>query len=171
MLRAATIDLHAAVDARFSRGWNRDAKGYAAFLVALARVVIPLERALETAGVAKLLPDWADRRRSDALAEDLASLDEPLSPIHVEPLAGEAQMFGALYVLEGSRLGGKLLLKRALEHPDERVRAATRYLSHGADRNLWPSFVQRLDASAAVAEAPDDAVAAARWAFMLFGVP
>jgi heme oxygenase (biliverdin-IX-beta and delta-forming) len=71
-------------------------------------------------------------------------------------------------VLEGSRLGGKLLLRRALGHPDVRVRAATRYLSHGAGRNLWSSFLVHLEASSAVVTAPDEAVAGARAAFALF---
>jgi heme oxygenase len=170
MLRAATSELHALVDARFSGPFDRDEEAYAGFLAALARVVVPLERALEQGGVEHVLPDWAERRRSEALANDLADLEEPLrDPMPVDPVDGEARQFGMLYVLEGSRLGGKLLLQRALAHPQQQVRSATRYLAHGADKAFWPSFVSRLESSEAVAASPDEAVAGARAAFTLFG--
>jgi heme oxygenase len=73
-----------------------------------------------------------------------------------------------LYVLEGSRLGGKLLLRRALADPDPRIRAATRYLAHGDGSGLWQAFLERLEASAAVARSHDAAIAGAREAFALF---
>lgn len=73
-----------------------------------------------------------------------------------------------LYVLEGSRLGGKLLLRRALANPDRQMRSATRYLGHGDGRDLWRFFLERLEASPTVASAPDAAVAGARDAFSLF---
>ena len=167
MLRAATADLHAAVDARFS-GSFQGVVSYAALLSALAAALVPIERALEASGIVRVLPDWPRRRRTDLLLADLAVLGAPL-PIEVDPpeVKGEARQFGVAYVVEGSRLGGKLLLRRALAHPDERVRAATGYLAHGAS-DLWPSFVARLEASTAVSRAPEEAVAGARLAFSLF---
>jgi len=168
-LRTATADLHADVDAGFSGPFGSDAAAYGEFLQSLARVIVPVERALDSAGVQRLLPDWPDRRRTDALIQDLRDLDlEPRTEVEVPPIRGEAHQFGALYVIEGSRLGGALLLRRARENVDPRVRAATRYLGHGAGRNFWPSFLVRLEASVAVMEAPDEAVAAARMVFMLF---
>jgi heme oxygenase len=73
-----------------------------------------------------------------------------------------------LYVLEGSRLGGRLLLRRTLANPDPQVRSATRYLGHGGGRDLWRPFLEQLEASTAVAAAPDTAIAGAREAFALF---
>ena len=172
LLRAATADLHAEVDARFSGNFSRDTTAYTDFLSALAGALVPLEHALEESGVERILPDWPERRRAALVFADLETLAvEPPLPADAPAVAGEAQQFGVAYVLEGSRLGGKLLLRRALAHPDERVRAATRYLSHGADRDFWPSFVKRLEASSAVTRAPDEAVAGARMAFSLFREP
>jgi len=71
-------------------------------------------------------------------------------------------------VLEGSRLGGKLLLLLALASPDPQVRAATHYLGHGSGCDLWNAFLESLEASVVVARSPDDAIAGAREAFALF---
>lgn len=170
MLRAATADLHAEVDARFAGSFEGDTADYAGFLSAMAAVLLPLERALEGANVHRAVPDWDQRRRACLLLDDLQALGAA-PPRELDPpsVGGEARQLGIVYVLEGSRLGGKLLLRRALGHPDARVRTATRYLSHGAGRDLWSSFLLRLEASPAVNGAPDEAVAGARAAFALFG--
>jgi heme oxygenase len=170
MLRGATADLHAKVDARFAGSFDGDAVAYAGFLSAMAAVVLPLERALEAAHVDAAVPDWAKRRRASLLLDDLRALEVvPPREVMPPPVEGEARQLGIVYVLEGSRLGGKLLLRRALAHQDGRVRAATQYLSHGAGQDLWSSFVARLDSSPAVARASDEAVAGARDTFAMFG--
>lgn len=169
MLRAATAALHAEVDARFSGPFETDKNAYAAFLTALAWTVPSLELALEQGGVERLLPDWPLRRRSEALERDLDILGVPV-PVatSVDVTADEARLFGRLYVLEGSRLGGSLLAKRACGHADPQVRAATNYLAHGAGADFWRSFLQRLEASQAVAAAPRRTILGAREAFGLF---
>lgn len=169
MLSAATADLHAEVDARFAGSFEGDAADYAGFLSVMAAVLLPLERALEGAGICAAVPDWPERRRACLLLDDLQALGAA-PPHEIDPpsVAGEARQLGIVYVLEGSRLGGKLLLRRALGHPDRGVRAATRYLSHGTGRDLWSSFLARLEASPAVTSAPEEAVAGARAAFALF---
>ena len=62
-LRAATAPCHAAVDEAYS-GYALDTvEGYRGFLLAHARALVPLEEALERAGIETLLPDWPVRRR------------------------------------------------------------------------------------------------------------
>ncbi len=169
MLRAATAALHAEVDARFSGPFDTDENAYTAFLTALARAVGPLERALEEGGVERLVPDWPLRRRADALERDLALLGVSVpTALPITVTRDEARLFGRLYVLEGSRLGGRLLVKRARENADPRVRAATNYLGHGEGADLWRSFLQRLEGSAAVAASPERTMLGAREAFGLF---
>lgn len=169
MLRAATADLHAAIDARFAGSFDCDRGAYVRFLTALAGAVPPLEAGLEAGGVRRLFPDWRARCRAAVLREDLDRLGRDMPQAEpVAPPCNEAQMLGMVYVLEGSRLGGKLLLRRALDNPDPAVRAATGYLTHGAGLNLWQGFVAQLEASPAVATAPQDAVLGARAAFTLF---
>ena len=168
-LRASTADLHAVVDARFAPMLGCGEAGYRSFLLASAAAVFALERALLAADVDAILPDWAQRARTAALRADLADLGVTDVPVAPPPLlAGEARQFGALYVLEGSRLGAKLLLPELLARGSTRVRAATRYLRHGEGRRLWPSFLAQLESSQATRRCPDDAIAGARAAFALF---
>jgi heme oxygenase len=169
MLRTATADLHARVDAGLTGAFDTDLNAYRAFLAALACAVPPLEQAIEQGGIQRLLPDWPSRRRGSLLKQDLVALEvPPAREVTVPEAAGDAFVFGMAYVLEGSRLGGGVLLKRVLANPDPRAREATRYLSHGRDARLWPDFLSRLESSSAVRAAPDDAVAGARVAFGLF---
>jgi heme oxygenase len=169
VLRTATADLHAVVDARFSTDFGVDSQAYGRFLTALGSVVLPLEAAFEAAGVERLLPDWPQRRRAPSLRLDLETLGVPVPvPLPLAPPRSDARLFGMLYVLEGSRLGGKLLLRRVVATPDAKVRSATRYLGHGDGRDLWRPFLERLESSAAVACAPAATIAGAREAFGLF---
>jgi heme oxygenase len=168
-LRAATSDLHATVDSRFSGPFATDTAAYADFLQALARSVVPLERLLEAAGIERLLPDWPLRRRSALLVLDLERLGRRVPDGVAVPEAGnDAWLLGATYVLEGSRLGGKVLLRHEIGIFHHAARAATHYLRHGPASDLWPRFVEQLEGSPAVARSPDDAIGGARAAFALF---
>ena len=143
--------------------------GYRSFLLATAAAVFPLEQALLAAGVESLLPDWTRRTRAAALRADLTDLgitDVVLAT--APPLAEAARMFGALYVLEGSRLGARLLVPDLLAGGSARIRVATRYLGHGEGHRLWQSFLAHLESSRPVRECPDEAIAGARMAFALF---
>jgi heme oxygenase len=169
LLRGSTAGLHAAVDARFAPMLDCGEAGYRSFLLASAAAVFALEQALLIAGVGSLLPDWTLRTRTAALRADLADLgvtDVALAP--PPPLAGTARMFGALYVLEGSRLGAKLLVPDLLAGGSARVRAATRYLRHGEGHGLWQSFLGHLESSQPTRACPAEAIAGARAAFALF---
>lgn len=169
VLRAATASLHSEVDARFSGCFEKDVKAYRTFLTALARVVRPLEAALEAGGVSRILPDWSLRRRSLALERDLQILGIPVpAPIFVHVTGDEALLFGRLYVLEGSRLGSRMLVKLAYANPAPSVGAATNYLGHGAGADFWGAFLLRLERSDAVAASPERTIRGAREAFGLF---
>jgi heme oxygenase len=166
----ATSDLHARLDTRLAPLVTQGGDaGYREFLVRSATALLPVEQALHEAEVASLLPDWPQRSRSRALRLDLAalSLQEP-SASPVAGVGGEAFQFGMLYVLEGSRLGARLLLAEVEATLSPVSRAATRYLSHGQGLSLWSTFLQRLEASQQVRRAPDETVAGARAVFRHF---
>src|SRR4051812_14754119 len=169
LLRSSTAGLHAAVDARFAPLLDAGEAGYRSFLLASAAAVFPLEQALLAAGGGSLLPDWMRRTRAAALRADLADLGiTDVALATAPPLAGAAGMFGALYVLEGSRLGARLLVPDLLAGGSARVRAATRYLRHGDGHRLWQSFLTHLESSQDVRACPGKAIAGARMAFALF---
>jgi heme oxygenase (biliverdin-IX-beta and delta-forming) len=178
ILRHATAEHHAAVDRRFAPLIAQGMSGYVEFLLASAAAVIPLERALTARGVDRILPRWQARTREAALREDLEALDalDTLCAARrvgdaTPDIGGEAHQFGVLYVLEGSRLGGRILARDVQAHPDARVRGATRYLRHGENDRLWQSFLSALEASEPTRRAVCDAIAGAQAAFAMFAAP
>lgn len=171
-LRGATDHLHRDLD-RITAGFNLGEVGhYRRFLQANAATLIALEQLLENAGVATLLPDWELRARRDAIVSDLNSLGSQVQPLALRRTAPTPpEVFGILYVLEGSRLGAQLLLEQVLASDDEQVRNASAYLRHGhsgeEQSNLWRSFLQQLETNDA-ADDQTQTVSGAVYAFTMF---
>ncbi len=158
ILRAATGDAHAAVDAAYGRFDLTDRAGYAGFLIAHARILPPIERALASYPA---LPAFA--ARSDALADDLtrigAAWPDPL-PVSI---ADDAAAWGIFYVVEGSRLGGVMLARSV---PADLPVA---YLSSAHTRGGWRGIRAAIDSAAQGDAWTDRAVAAARECFAWYG--
>ncbi|TQF36303.1 heme oxygenase [Bradyrhizobium sp. UNPF46] len=165
-LRDATAAVHRELDAQLSSFDLTVVAGYRRFLQASAGALLPLEAALVEAGVAGMFPDWPERSRGAAIAADLGRLGSAAqSTVSVPPLTPSG-MLGTMYVLEGSRLGAKLLLKEVVEAGDPRMTEATCYLRHGAGKRLWQSFLSKLESEEVCDE--DEVIAAARVAFAAF---
>lgn len=170
-LRGATDHLHRDLD-RIAEGFNLgDAAHYRRFLQANAATLIAVEQLLETAGVEQLIPDWAQRSRRAAILADLHSLQSDVQPLALRRTAPTpSEVFGILYVLEGSRLGARVQLDQVLASDDESVRNASSYLRHGLPgegSGLWRSFLEQLESH----EAADDqtqTVSGAVYAFTMF---
>ncbi len=112
MLRVATRAAHDRVDALFSGFDLARPADYRRFLLAQAAAFLPVERALDGAGVADLFPDWPARRRSPALVADCDALGLAApAPLAAPGFDSPAEIVGAAYVLEGSRLGGAMLAR------------------------------------------------------------
>lgn len=162
-LRQQTRSRHDEADALGSAHDLGTRGGYCGFLRAHARALPALEAACDAAGLATLLPDWPRRRRAAALAADLAALGlaAPDSP----PLAfaGVEEALGAAYVLEGSRLGNALLLRRARALPE--AGGATAYLAHESGTGGWPAFLGLLEQALPCPERWPAAAHGARLAF------
>ena len=171
-LRGATDHLHRDLD-RIAAGFNlSDVTHYRRFLQANAATLIAIEGLLENAGVDKLLPDWAARSRRDAILADLQSLGAEVQPLALRRTAPTAaEVFGILYVLEGSRLGARMLLDQVLASTDPSVRNAASYLRHGqpeaGSSGLWYSFLQQLETNAD-ADDQTQTVSGAVYAFTMF---
>lgn len=162
LLRAATSTAHDRVDHAFGRFRLDDRRHYRAFLRAQADAFLPVEAAIDGGGIRSVLPDWNERRRAAALIADLADLGlvepEPAAVPDFDPV--EAAL-GAAYVLEGSRLGGRLMARSV---PDGFPR---RFLDAG-DPALWHVLVKTLDIRLDSQDKLDAAIAAARLAFGRF---
>jgi heme oxygenase len=165
-LRDATAAAHRELDAQLSSFDLTVLSGYRRFLQASAGALLPLEAALVDAGVARMFPDWLERSRGAAIAADLGQLGSAAQPTVSVPPLTRSGMLGTLYVLEGSRLGAKFLLKMVADAGDPRIGEATAYLSHGAGQRLWQSFLAKLASEQACDE--DEAIEAACAAFAAF---
>jgi heme oxygenase len=144
ILREATRDQHLRVDqlyGQFNLGLRAD---YIGFLCAHAAVTVPAEHLVQSAGLAH---SWT--RRGHALAADLADLGTPPSTsLELPASVSGAVAWGALYVLEGSRLGGAVLLARVCPS------LPRRYLSSRHEPGEWQTFERALE-DAHVTHEPD----------------
>ena len=160
VLRAATAECHAEVDAAFARFDLADRRLYTDFLTAHARVLPALEQRLAAVlGLPRFDP------RAPLLAADLAGLDASMpDPLPVMRPASPAAAWGMLYVMEGSRLGGVFLARQVGEG------LPRAYLGAAHARGGWKTLLQELDAAGSDGSADwaADAEAAARSTFSLY---
>lgn len=138
-LRAATAEIHERLDALYSAFDLGAVAGYTSFLAAQAAAFIPVEEALERAGAETLAPGWTARRRAQALRDDLAGLGLIVPPALASPVfATEAATLGGLYVLEGSRLGGAVLVRSVAPGLPNSFLAPE-------NKSAWKAFTAKLD--------------------------
>jgi heme oxygenase len=105
--------------------------------------------ALERAGAEHVCPGWEGRSRLTALEEDLRALGmrPNANPAYPPSFVREPEIWGALYAVEGSHLGNRVILRRVIECGSEAERRATQFLAHGLeDRTAWGGFLARLEA-------------------------
>ncbi len=160
-LRAQTGPAHDAVDAAFGGHDLGDRAAYARFLTAHARALPAVEAVLTAFPT---LPGW--RRRTEMLAADLADLGLAMPehlPFVMPDRPGAA--WGALYVTEGSRLGGIMLARGVPED------LPARYLGAKHLPGEWRALLAAIDAAGeAGGEAwIDGAVSGAEACFALYG--
>jgi heme oxygenase (biliverdin-IX-beta and delta-forming) len=163
-LRARTRDAHDRVDAVFGGADLGARESYGRFLMAHADALLAVEEALDAREAGRLLPDWPRRRRGEAIRADLADLGETPPPTRAMALdPGDAPLWGAVYVLEGSRLGGSLLARQV---PAGLPR---RYLGQGLHApGAWRDLLARLDGSVQHRQDVDLATASALAVFRRF---
>ena len=158
ILRARTAAAHEVVDAAYGAYRLDDRESYTAFLIAHARGLPAVEAWL--AGQAIAFP-W--RARREALAADLAALGRDMpEPLSFSCATDEAARWGALYVTEGSRLGGVMLVRQVGKG------LPRAYLESGFGPGEWRDFRHALDAAADDEAWIDRAAAAAERVFALY---
>lgn len=155
-LAQATAELHRLTDLAAGGFDLRAEAGLRGLLQFMAEGVSPVEAGLERAGVGRVLPEWETRRRSGLLREDGAET----TGARAAAFASEAEVWGALYVLEGSRLGARLMSRSA--------GGRSRFLESAAADRFWPEFVGRLLAAHERLLDPEGMERGARAAFAAF---
>ncbi len=138
-LRAATQHQHERVDALFGRLNLADEADYRLFLTAHAAALLPMEEWLDRHAAA-VVDDWPGRSRGAALRADLAAMDMPLPAGELfAPEVSPSSIGGILYVLEGSKMGGRLLARQVRDDLPKQ------YLAAGGNGAAWKMLVSRLD--------------------------
>ena len=162
-LKAATDDIHRELDERLSTLELAAENDYRRFLDFHARTVPAVEASLASGGLGDMVEGWCASRRSDAIAGDLAALGEPM-PKPVEPpvLTGVGELLGAAYVLEGSRLGGRVLERRL--GPG----LPNAFLKGDGSLGPWPALIAVMDRLLYSDSLLGEAKSAARRCFTLF---
>lgn len=120
------------------------------------------------------LSDYDERRKTAALANDLEALGKPLSRNasgnELPVIENELHAFGAMYVIEGSTLGGQIISKMVQQHLGiNDGKGLSFFNGYGEDTGRkWANFQQALNAVAADPEKEDEIIAAANETFAKF---
>ncbi len=140
-LRTETGDLHASIESALAYlDGTLERARYLSLLERWYGFLVVLEPRLDTWHARAGLLDWPPRRKLPLLETDLRVLgarrqtrrELPRCP-DVPPVDSSSQAFGALYVVEGATLGGRLLTER-LQQAQVPVDALHFLSSYGSDR-------------------------------------
>ncbi|MDR4308275.1 biliverdin-producing heme oxygenase [Chelatococcus sambhunathii] len=168
-LKAATGDLHEALDARMSGAdLFSSLERYALFLAMQRRFhaeIAPLYREPALIALVPDLPERAKLAEIDRDITDIGATPPADQPAALDPKDAPAAL-GWLYVAEGSSLGAAFLFKEAEKLGLGADRGARHLAAHPEGRGLhWRRFTQALDAVELTEEEDARAEAAAVAAF------
>ena len=170
-LRQATRDAHHSLDSHsvlrplVSSGLRRE--DYIQALLALYPAQCRIEEAIAR-GLHHLQLDYPLQPRAPALADDLTAMSQPLPNIDKTPMltvCRPGQLIGLLYVLEGARLGSRIIARNVHRSLGDRVSSV--YFSIAEEAESWDAFWQFAERHCPDAEQLA-AVTAADAAFQLF---
>jgi heme oxygenase len=120
------------------------------------------------------LPDYQQRRKSAALAQDIKDLGgipvEKASGNALPAIQNTAQAYAAMYVIEGSTLGGKIISKMMAQQLRINDGSGLSFFSGYGDNTemMWDKFKQVLDAQAKSAQHESEIIDTANQTFIKF---
>ena len=124
---------------------------YAAILQTFYAFFHPVEEAIQAQISPAILPDMAKRRTALLIVDDLAFLEMSIGPLPCKALpqiTDSAQAFGAMYVLEGSTLGGRMISKMLSKNPALSLPPVALNFFNGYKEEtgkMWTAFVDVLN--------------------------
>lgn len=120
------------------------------------------------------LPDYHQRRKKEAIAEDIVSLGGTVPELapdqHLPELANQLQVWGALYVMEGSTLGGIHISKMIAKLLNLKSGTSLAFFDGYGDQtnSMWNSFRAALDEQVATPEEKAVVIQSANETFLEF---
>jgi heme oxygenase (biliverdin-IX-beta and delta-forming) len=123
---------------------------YAVILKMFYGYYMPLENHLQKFITPALLPDIAKRRTSGLILEDLKGIGLPVTSLPLcnalPTINNVPTAFGALYVLEGSTLGGKMIARMLAKNSVVPIHALNFFHGYREETGLmWTSFIHEFN--------------------------
>jgi heme oxygenase len=120
------------------------------------------------------LPDSNQRRKTQAIADDINALDgtvpEKATGDALPHISSHLEAIGALYVIEGSTLGGTIISKMMQKQLGLADNGLSFFLGYGEQTEaMWDKFKDTLDQQAQNPEQEAVIIAAANQTFLKFG--
>ncbi|SEL72732.1 heme oxygenase [Parapedobacter koreensis] len=129
-----------------------------------------LEKAIAPFINETVLPDFAQRRKSERLKTDLVELggsSESLPQPKLPEISSTAQALGALYVMEGSIMGGSVIVQMLAKHGI--CKGVSFFSGYGPETGkMWKAFQDALEAYSDDPEAASALTASALATFSRF---
>lgn len=149
-LRSRTKSIHGQLDEHLmGMGLFSDKEKYKIFLTLQYHIHHDAEPLYSNVNLAAIIPNLRQRNRFEKVKEDLQDLGAPIpTPIKAPTFTNISSAIGALYVVEGSKLGAKYLL-----HYVEMMGLSDQYGARhlGADDEgrgaSWRSFQTAIDSA------------------------
>ena len=149
-------------------------EGYAQLLCLFYSFFGGVELAVDKYIDLKILPDYFLRRKAAALAYDILELSKPLPLLTLRndlpEIRDHLQCIGALYVMEGSTLGGKIIAKMMLLQLNKIEMPGLSFFNGYGDQtmSMWQKFKQAIDVPLSATEA-EIIIKSANDTFLKFG--
>lgn len=152
-LKKKTMDAHQALeDLLITRLQNISTQeDYGALLKTFYGYFSPVEKIVKHYLSPQQLPDIKQRRKAAFLLEDLYVLGCSTENITISPflptITSEVQAWGALYVLEGSTLGGRAITRMLLKQCSEITISHLKFFNgYGEETGpMWMRFLEALN--------------------------
>ncbi len=159
-LKSVTAPAHAAAEKHLSEKLHAitSTQDYGIILRSLYGFYAPLQEAIFQHLTTSHLQDVASRRSASLILEDLAALGFGTQDIEVcnelPAIRDVPGAFGALYVLEGSTLGGRMISRMLKENRQLQLQPAHTRFFEGYQKETgekWKSFLEALNRQTDVA--------------------
>ena len=179
LLKKNTTEPHLALEAVVEPQLQalKSKEDYVAFLKRFYGCFKPVESLIEKNIDATVLPDIAQRRKAERIVHDLTFSNTHIEPLPVAtqlPQIGNAiEAFGALYVLEGSTLGGRGITRMLLKNEALQLQLAevTFFSGYGEQTGvMWTSFLNSLNQFTTTPTAIQQQIATANNTFTFFKI-
>lgn len=174
-LRTETRSIHQALEKALIPGIRQAVtpEAYAKILKKFYGYFKAMETLLDAQLSDNIVPAYSQRRKSQAIVEDLKSLnsseDLPVSN-DLPEISTIPEALGAMYVLEGSTLGGRVITKMLMQNLNFQDAAHLKFFSGYGDQTeaMWGSFLETLNKHAEDERAQHEIINAASDTFSKF---